>query len=312
MKMKTATRPPAPRRVPRRMVKTLHARAAASGKDFEEYEGDAEPNMRFSHALVVVLVLHILAVGGVFAFNSLKSHRIAPERSKPAAAPQAMATPATDEEPAPSSRTVPDTKARDASTTPVAAADKPSAKGQPAESSGSTYTVAAGDTLTRIATGHKTTVEAIEQANGIGNSSAIRVGQVLKIPSKAAPPPVKAPAKQESVVQKTGDAKPAPAAKAAEVKPAAATKPPAAKTAETKPASAAKTGDTAAAQKSPAPAARKEEGKPAAAEKSYTVAKGDNPYSIAKKLKVGYSDLIKANNIEDPTKLQIGQKLIVP
>ena len=29
-------------------------------------------------------------------------------------------------------------------------------------------------------------------------------------------------------------------------------------------------------------------------------------------MKVSYNDLIKANNIQDPTKLQIGQKLIIP
>jgi LysM repeat protein len=46
--------------------------------------------------------------------------------------------------------------------------------------------------------------------------------------------------------------------------------------------------------------------------KTYFVAKGDNPVSIAKKLKVPYDDLMAANHIEDPHKLQIGQKLIIP
>lgn len=45
---------------------------------------------------------------------------------------------------------------------------------------------------------------------------------------------------------------------------------------------------------------------------TYTVAKGDNPERIAKKLHVAYNDLIKLNRIDDPTKLQIGQKLHVP
>ncbi len=44
----------------------------------------------------------------------------------------------------------------------------------------------------------------------------------------------------------------------------------------------------------------------------YIVAKGDNPVKIAKKLKVSESDLLAANHIDDPRKLQIGQKLIVP
>jgi LysM repeat protein len=46
--------------------------------------------------------------------------------------------------------------------------------------------------------------------------------------------------------------------------------------------------------------------------KIYVVAKGDNPVSIARKLKVPYDDLMTANHIEDPHKLQIGQKLIIP
>jgi len=48
------------------------------------------------------------------------------------------------------------------------------------------------------------------------------------------------------------------------------------------------------------------------ASKTYVVAKGDNPVSIARKLKVPYDDLMTANHIEDPHKLQIGQKLIIP
>ena len=46
--------------------------------------------------------------------------------------------------------------------------------------------------------------------------------------------------------------------------------------------------------------------------KVYTVAKGDNPVNIAKKFKVSYDDLLSANHIDDPRKLKIGQKLIIP
>ena len=46
--------------------------------------------------------------------------------------------------------------------------------------------------------------------------------------------------------------------------------------------------------------------------KVYTVVKGDNPVTIAKKLKVSYGDLVALNHIEDPRKLQIGQKLLIP
>ena len=44
----------------------------------------------------------------------------------------------------------------------------------------------------------------------------------------------------------------------------------------------------------------------------YVVQRGDSPAGIAKKFKVSYVNLLKTNNIEDPKKLQIGQKLLIP
>jgi hypothetical protein len=51
---------------------------------------------------------------------------------------------------------------------------------------------------------------------------------------------------------------------------------------------------------------------PSSSGKTYIVKKGDNPVTIAKKLKVSYDDLIAVNHIEDPHKLKIGQKLLIP
>lgn len=53
-------------------------------------------------------------------------------------------------------------------------------------------------------------------------------------------------------------------------------------------------------------------GKPSSSGKTYIVKKGDNPVTIAKKLKVSYDDLVALNHIDDPRKLQIGQKLLIP
>jgi LysM repeat protein len=53
-------------------------------------------------------------------------------------------------------------------------------------------------------------------------------------------------------------------------------------------------------------------GKPLPSGKTYVVKKGDNPVTIAKKLKVSYDDLIVLNHIQDPRKLRIGQKLLIP
>ena len=51
---------------------------------------------------------------------------------------------------------------------------------------------------------------------------------------------------------------------------------------------------------------------PASSGKSYIVKKGDNPVTVAKKLNVSYEQLVSLNHIEDPRKLRIGQKLLIP
>ena len=287
------SRPPAPRRTPRRILRPLQARAAARGEEIESYEEESEPNMKFSHALIVVLILHVLAVGGVFAFNILKtSHTVPGKQKSPVAEKQEAAA--------------------QAASNPAQAAGKTEAK-LPVPTIA--HTVAAGDTLKKIAAQHKTTVEAIAQGNGLEVSAILHIGQVLQVKTsaKSAAQKESAPAASNSEA-KTAKAAPAAAAKAPaspDPKPAAAAK--AAANPDPKPAAATK----AAASPDPKPAAAtKAAASPTAQEHSsqgsYTVAKGDNPYSIAKKLKVSYNELLKANKVEDPTKLQIGQKLIIP
>jgi LysM repeat protein len=60
------------------------------------------------------------------------------------------------------------------------------------------------------------------------------------------------------------------------------------------------------------PFAKATAGKPPSSAKTYAVKKGDNPVTIAKRLKVSYDDLVALNHIEDPHKLRIGQKLLIP
>ena len=70
------------------------------------------------------------------------------------------------------------------------------------------------------------------------------------------------------------------------------------------------------AQPSAPPVAQKSTAKPQPkvldSGKTYVVAKGDNPVTIAKKFKVSYDDLVTLNHIDDPRKLKIGQKLLIP
>src|SRR5262245_19051013 len=46
------------------------APAASAGMDFE---GIPEPNMKLSRALLIVLLLHVVAVSGIIAFNAIKT-----------------------------------------------------------------------------------------------------------------------------------------------------------------------------------------------------------------------------------------------
>ncbi len=51
---------------------------------------------------------------------------------------------------------------------------------------------------------------------------------------------------------------------------------------------------------------------PTAGEQTYIVKAGDNPAAIAKQFSIKTEDLMAANNIDDPSKLQIGQTLKIP
>ena len=79
---------PVVQRTNRRLVsrKRLHARAASSRDEVEEYESESEPSMKLSQAFIVVLILHVVAVGGIYGFNKLKETTAKPVAKKEAAA----------------------------------------------------------------------------------------------------------------------------------------------------------------------------------------------------------------------------------
>ena len=156
------------------------ASAASAGMDFE---GIPEPNMKLSRALLIVLLLHVVAVSGIIAFNAIKTR----ER---------------------------------AFVPPTSTENKPADTAQTANH----------------ASTEKTRVAVVQKENDRQHE----------------PKPSHSPAKDEQ----------------------------------------AKT--------------------PSSSGKTYVVKKGDNPVGIAKKLKVSYNDFVTLNHIDDPRKLQIGQKLLIP
>ena len=235
----------------RKVVRASAARAARGTED--DYYDEAEPNMKLSHAFMVVLILHIVAVGGIYAFNQINAKKNADLLAN--------------------------ISGKIAQATGTASAAAPAA--QPA-----------------------VPAPAVKQPGDADDP----------LPAVAAAPAVASAASAPSIVA----APPAPVAAAKTAAPKAESKP---VVAATKPSAAPKVETVAAAPKNApekAPVAKTEASKAGAPKVAgapagtYTVAKGDNPYTIAKKLGVNSAELLSLNGITDPTKLQIGQVLKVP
>ena len=180
-----------PQLLTRKKLRAATARRALGAAEMD-YEEMSEPNMKLSRALLIVLVLHVVAVAGIIAFNTIKTRQGPP---------------------------------------PPISSESANAKVAPAASTKS-------------------------ESPAVVTSSKSEEPKVVKAPPKA----VAAKDERKSDV----------------VKPV---------------------------EKSPPKLDVR---------KTYVVAKGDSPVKIARKLKVPYDDLMAANHIDDPHKLQIGQKLIIP
>jgi LysM repeat protein len=176
----------------KKLAASTARRASAAGMDFGDIP---EPNMKLSRALLIVLLLHVVAVSGIIAFNAIKTRE----------SPFAPAVP-TDTE----------NKLPNTAGTPI-------------------------------------------HADGVKPRDAV--------------------ARKESAPRN-----------------------------EEKPSHSSSTDEHAKTSSS----AKATADKPASSGKTYIVKKGDNPVTIARRLKVSYDDLIALNHIEDPHKLQIGQKLLIP
>jgi len=327
-------------------TRRLRARAATmhDAEDYDDY--GPEPNMKLSHAFLVVLMLHVIAVGGLYAFNSMKAGKStsgqasskpntatasasqkertqesndapkggggsgqkppteekAPIVAKVAEAPKSVKS--SGSETAKVSQTKPEHAEKGLIASSVGALKKVAGIGataacaskavaqapstetttnsgsavaeSPVEATSKTYTVRAGDTMTRISSSLGVAIPDLEKVNNLASNAVLQVGQVLKVPEKAIA--------QAATTVTTGAAK-LTGAIASTVNPS--------QTAETN---------------APAASAPAQTG----ATTEYTVVKGDNPWKIAKKFKISQDELMKANGITDPKKIQIGQQLKIP
>jgi LysM repeat protein len=176
--------------------KKLQARVRTGAPPMvDDYDAE-EPQTKLSSAFIVVLLLHVVAVGGIYAFNSIKSSRKGREASpSPGAAQAAAKPPAAPPAAAASDNTAP--AARPATISPRSATPAP---GTPRQ-----YFVRQGDTLTSIAKSAGVSVAELETANGLKPGSTLRINQPLTLPAKGAAKPAPETAKAEPAAKKTDD-----------------------------------------------------------------------------------------------------------
>ncbi len=160
------------------------------GMDEEMYN---EPQTKLSVAFIVVLILHVVAVGGIYAFNTIKANR---KTAEPAAlsAETPKATPAT-------AAPVVAAAARSSATAPIPKAEAgelrthsgsvaavvPTAAAIAPVSGNRVHHVKAGENLAKVATLYAVSVEDLEEANGAKNVAILRPGQILNVPKQRTP-----------------------------------------------------------------------------------------------------------------------------
>jgi LysM repeat protein len=176
-----------PMKIPRlfKQKKVLAAtarRASAAGMDFD---GIPEPNMKLSRALLIVLLLHVVAVSGIIAFNAIKTRErsfvpptVAETESKPAKA-ATTANQTAPEKPRPATAENPNAKPVDVKSSHPPVKDEHAKR---VSSAGKTYVVKKGDNPVTIAKKLKVPYSDLIALNHIEDARKLRIGQKLLIP----------------------------------------------------------------------------------------------------------------------------------
>ena len=174
----------------RKTLRATTARRSLGVPDEMDYEEMSEPNMKLSRALLIVLVLHVVAVAGIIAFNTIKSRQAAvpPVTNTKITAPKSTAPAATTSEstskPRDESATTKPAVKEERKAIPV----KPVAETSPKAENKKTYVVAKGDTPVSISKKFKITSDQLLAANKIEDAHKLKIGQKLVIPVKKTKP----------------------------------------------------------------------------------------------------------------------------
>jgi len=180
----------------KKKLRASTARRSLAAADEMDYEEMSEPNMKLSRALLIVLVLHVVAVAGIIAFNTIKIRQgafpprrpaVRTEPAQPAAPKPEPAASTVANETAPARREEAKPAFVSASKPPVKddrIADAKIPKAMPVESpSGSFYTVAAGDNPVKIAKKLKVSESDLLAVNHIDDPRKLQIGQKLIVPA---------------------------------------------------------------------------------------------------------------------------------
>ena len=180
----------------RKKLRVTTARRALGAAEMD-YEEMSEPNMKLSRALLIVLVLHVVAVAGIIAFNTIKTRQgpLPPISTESASPKVAVTTSAKSEGPTVVTPTRSDeAKVARVPPKPVAKDDRKTDHAKPAESNSTkseapkTYVVAKGDNPVSIARKLKVPYDDLMAANHIENPHKLQIGQKLIIPTKPTKP----------------------------------------------------------------------------------------------------------------------------
>lgn len=176
----------------------------------------------------------------------------------------------------------------------------------PAPTSGTRYTVKAGDTLYAIARRYGVTIQQIASANGISNVNLIRVGQVLVIPGKSGGGSTPAPTPPTTTVRytvKRGDTLYAIARRYGVT--------------VSQLASANKISNVNLIRVGqvlviPGKSGGTTTPPPTTTTRRYTVKAGDTLYAISRRYGVSIQRIASANSISNPNLIRVGQVLVIP
>ncbi len=171
----------------RKKLRATTARRSLSAPGAVDYDEMSEPNMKLSRALLIVLVMHVVAVAGIIAFNSIKTHPGA--MPPPPLAKTQESAPAKTDSSLASLTSVPANARHDETKSAhpparVAGREERKTDHTKAADSGKTYVVAKGDTPVSIAKKFKVSYDELLALNHIDDPHKLQIGQKLIVPAK--------------------------------------------------------------------------------------------------------------------------------